>query len=88
MKKYDIIWVEPDKEYFVIEHDPDSEHYSSYIETLYHAKRGIPSALAGTNAFGSKKLEDIIDYIGSNVCSGKDNNQLLRRIKLEKLNKD
>ena len=87
MKRYDIIWLEVDKCYYVIEHegDMDSEQLRNYSEGLRSCKFTSPLSLAGMGARGRNDIEEFIQYIGKCVSEGKPLTKLNRKMKLNQI---
>jgi len=58
--KCDIVWVEVDKMYYIVQRQPDRP-LEEHFKNLLGIATGAASTMAGCNATGFKDLEDIIE---------------------------
>jgi len=87
MKRYDIVWVDVDKTYYVIEHEGnmDSDTLDNYAEGLKGCKRTLPLSLAGMHAMGRDDLEEVIQHVGKCVVEDKPLIKINRKMKLNQI---
>lgn len=59
-RKCDVIWVEVDKMYFIVQRDPNST-IEEHFDFLKLVARGMASAMAGCNATGYRSLDELLE---------------------------